>query len=624
MDIYQSSLSDYDKNKAGGSRTSISQTSSAKKANEASSNAQNTKPLQLKEGQVIKGQIIDQRFNEVKVQLEPGKQIITAKLSGNVAVSIGQEASFQVSQENSNQLVLKYLPTDATTAANSTVIKALTASGLPVNATSQAIVTELLNHTMPVDKQTLQLLMKASFQNREASPLTLVLMLKNNLPLTKENIAQFEAYQNGTGKLMQDINTITKNIVNVLEQATSGLTDSQTMLTSQNSVQSAMVLNDALINILNPGQFATSKNSTELTLNHVLNQEELNALGEAIKQSIEEGTDSADTLPSNTSANQTANQTQQVYEGSLSIKDTLALLNQLSKSPDATVAPIIDKLLAQITPFSDTQQVSDLFNQQQRNVFVELLNDLPVSPELKNQITSGSLSVQKLLQELQQVFTSPENHAAIKLLKSPEYAKLLEEAFLQKWTLTPDKIAKKLPINELFQALQEDVEKLSHLAKQDNVSAETMSLGEPLKSLNNNLHFMKDLNEAFTYLQLPIQLKNQMLHSELYVYTDKKALKENPTQLSVLLHLTMKHLGALNVHVQMNHNQIQAKFSAEEKESGQIIAKNIPLLEEALNRKGYQITIQLDSYAKPDFTNDLIEERSSDLKAHRFTFDIRT
>jgi len=122
-----------------------------------------------------------------------------------------------------------------------------------------------------------------------------------------------------------------------------------------------------------------------------------------------------------------------------------------------------------------------------------------------------------------------------------------------------------------------------------------------------------------------MQFKDQQMHSDLYVLTNKKALKENPNQLSVLLHLDMKHLGSLNVHVQMNQSYIQAKFSVEDKEATRIIEKNIPLLEDVLTQKGYHIHTEVEAtYVKPDFTNDFIEQPNVDKKALRYSFDIRT
>ena len=214
MDINQSSFSRSKLNKPGIAR-SVSENKAAsevyKTKDSLSTQPVDPKQQELKEGQLVKGQIIDHRYNEIKIQLEPSKQIVNAKLSGDVPLAIGQEAQFLVTEEGSDRLVMKYIP-ESTSPSDTTIQKALTASNLPMSERNRALVEELLKHTMPVDKQTLQSLVRLSHTNRDASPLTLVLMYKNNIPMTPANIRQFEAYQNGSSRLLNDIHRITTGL----------------------------------------------------------------------------------------------------------------------------------------------------------------------------------------------------------------------------------------------------------------------------------------------------------------------------------------------------------------------------------------------------------------------------
>src|SRR5262249_14996718 len=148
---------------------------------------QTTQRPDLKEGQMVSGEIVDRRYNEVSIQLEPGNQTVTARLADDVSLSIGQKAQFLITDNSSGQLTLKYIPTDANSASDVIIQKALTASNLPLTDLNKAIVNELLNHSMSIDKQTLQLMVKLSHVNPGTAPLTLVLMLKNQIPLTQSN-----------------------------------------------------------------------------------------------------------------------------------------------------------------------------------------------------------------------------------------------------------------------------------------------------------------------------------------------------------------------------------------------------------------------------------------------------
>lgn len=622
MDINQSSLNQYkDARDIKRSKSEVRPSASINKTSTTASSNSALKQFNLKDGQIIKGRIIDQRYNEVRIQLEPGNQVVSAKLSGDVALSIGQEASFQVNGNNPDQLTLRYLPPEGQSLTDATVMKALSASGLAPTNLNKTIISELLSHRMGVDKQTIQLIMKAALQNREASPLSLVLMLKSNIPLTKENIQQFVSHQNGTAKLMNDINIVTKNISELLFP-NDGI-EPTSVNANPNILTRALDINGNLINILYQNHNSNVEGmSTNSTVNQ-LTPEEQTLINNILKQfSGNAGipTVSTQSFPSNINA-----LFQQISDGSFTQESVGQLMKLLPDGTDSSIGPLINKLITTIQNSTDNASLSTVLKPQERAALLDSLSLSSLGQEIKDQIKSGTLPVKRFLQEVQQLLTTTDNKALLRLLHTPEYTKVLENAFMQKWTLTSDQLAQKAPVNELYQNLQDDVTQLHKLLEMDYTTPEKLQTGETLKNLSDNLQFMKQLNEAYTYLQLPMQLKDQQMHSELYVFTNKRALKDNPNRLSVLLHLDMNHLGSLNVHIQMNQNHIQANFSLEDKEGYEIIQKNIPLLEKVLQEKGYIFHSKVErDYAKPDFVKDFIEESSSDITTQRYTFDIRT
>lgn len=634
MDINQSSLSRYKASKPGISRSvsDVKTTQDTEKSKDASSSQQSLKQLGLKQGQLVKGQIIDRRYNDISIQLEPDHQLVTAKLALDVPLSIGQEASFQVTENASDHFVLKYIPDEVSQKADATIQKILTASNLAMTAANKAIVSELLNHRMPVDTQTLQTLIKASYLNREAAPLSLVLMYKNNIPLTKENIRQFTAYQNGTNAIINDINTITKNLSeliqnpkalfdNVLSQSRvmkdSSILQADSPLT-QDPLDQVINMNGKLINILNNEAVATPEELQGKALTHLLNTDELANLGKVVQQLV---TDGSLLLNKESSA-----LVAQISDGSLLLKDATSVLTNLSSQADPSVASVITQFTKQLASLQNSPvAIAEVLTPTDRVALLEYIQTMPISNDLKNQMEDGTVSAQKLLNFIQENLSTTTKEAAPKLLQSPEYIKLLEGALQKKWTLTPERIAKKALVSALYQNLQEDIEHLNQLTNENLKISEELQIREPIKNLQENIKFMTDLNQTYTYLQLPIQLKEQQLHSDLYVFTNKKALKESADCVSVLLHLDMNHLGALNIHVQMSKNQIQAKFFLENKEAEQLVSNNIPLLEDALQKKGYQLHAEVDvNYVRPNFCNDFIEQNSSANVPSCYTFDIRT
>ncbi len=654
MDINQSSLSRYQSAGAEISRSLSENRSQADTSRLKGASAVNIRQLDLKEGQIVKGQIIDQRYNEVSIRLEPGKQVVTARLNADVALEIGQNARFQVTDNASDQTVLKYIPAETAAPADATVQKALTSSGFAATGLNKSIVSELLNQRMPVDKQTLQTLLRYSYANREVSSLTLVLMYKNKIPLTKENILQFEAYQNGTNKLLSDIRNISGNIAELLRNAkdtkeentnrTALPLNSTALSPEQQQNSSAAIQGDAisddtmlpmlsnriaktdkviqingkLLEILYHTSGTVANAEPGSTLICVLSPDERLLLAKMITQQLSKGALILAGLPEDTA--------EQVISAALNNDQTSTLLEQIKTQTPDGLSDIVAKLKSQpAVPEGSKVPISNLLDQTQRTLLLEYLKDYPDTGEIKNQLEDGSASLEETLRYIQDNLKSSNDKTVSKLLRSPEYTKLLEGAFQEKWTLTPEKLAQKTPVTDLYQNLQRDIEQLEKLVDANKDTAETFRMKEPMKNLSENLSFMKDLNEMFTFLPLPLQLKNNQLQSDLYVFTNKKALREKKNRISVLLHLDMECLGPLNIYIQMEQNKISAKFSVEDTQAGQLLAKNLPSLEEALEKRGYHLKAELvDTYKEPNFSKDLIEQDSPDHAISRFTFDIRT
>ncbi len=613
MDINQSSLSRSKLNKPGIAR-SASENKAITEANtrkEVQGSQQSSiKQPDLANGQIIKGQIIDHRYHEVKIQLEPSKQIVNAKLSGDVPLSIGHEAQFIVTEDGSDRLVLKYLP-DVASPSEATIQKALTASGLPMNDRNRAIVEELLKHTLPVDKQTLQTLIRLSHTNREASPLTLVLMYKNNIPMTQENIRQFEAYQNGTSHLLNDIQLVTKELAKLFQTEvqplhSDALTDQPTKVNP--AYHQALTINNEILDILQSNRSFSDRLPGSVADN-------LSSLIAQVKQ-----------------GNMTLEETVKLMKAnypdleqllSTELSQIVPTLN--NKEQTASIPDILTNLIKQLTPpNNEIRPLPDLINSKDLASLTNLLRSMPSLSQLADQVVEGSITTGELFHKLQEILPQMEPSDVNLLLTSPQYRTLLEIAFHDKWTITPEKLADKAALRELYENLREDMEQLSALSKLVTSSNEEPRLQEPTKNLQDNLRFMQNLNEMFTYLQLPLQMRNQDVHSELYVFTRKKAL-QSKEDLSVLLHLDMTNLGSMNIHIRMNHNNVLAKFYMDNSESKNLISEFMPSLSEALGKKGYHLQSEVvASYEKIDFSKDFIEDNSVEGELKRYTFDIRT
>ncbi len=666
MDLYHTNLSDYQTNKSQSTRggNQPNRLPDGSISRNTTSSPQQGEPMELREGQTIKGQVIDHRYNEVTLRLEPGKQTLTARLSSDIPISIGQEAQFTVTGKTPGGYVLKYLPENPSLQYDTTIGKALSASGLPITDRNKAIVAELLAGRLPIDKQTLQTLLRVALTNPEASPQTLVLMYKHNIPLTPANIKQFEAYQKGTHQLVNDLRTISQNISGLLRHSPS------TALPSDHAVANALQTNQALLDLLLPSTAALGTAKTPLLLNSGFNQGQLDQLAQILEQqgkdnpslftgliagtAAEGASEIVPTITSTSLLDPAGNSIitsafaeiiDKVKSGTLSMNEAADLFTKIMEAGQGQGQPpaapggavqnpltaadlsLITKLMDQYETSQDfSLPLSKILSPQERLTLTDLLSGLPDAKELKNQLTQGTTTLKELFTLLQEQLPKSDKPVAAKLLQSPEYAKLFEAAFLEKWTLLPRKAADKSAVTNLLKGLREDLDQLQALVKEQSGSSDGEHLQKPVQNLRENLQFAKELNEVFTYLPLPIQFKNQNAHADLYVMTKKKALGDKRENLSVLLHLEMANLGSLNIYLKLNpSNQIQADFYVEEQETRLLIKDHLGDLTTALEEKGYLFQAGVkETYNKPDFSKDFIEQSAQENHMTRYTFDIRT
>jgi hypothetical protein len=639
MDINQSSLSRTKVNKPGISRTgreskAVSESGKTRERS-ASSPVSHTTQAELTEGQIVRGRVIDHRYNEVKLELEPAKQIVTAKLSGDVPIEIGSEAQFMVSEESADRLVLRFLPDGANT-SDATIQKALTASGLPMNEQNRALVQELLKHTLPVDKQTLQMLVRLSHANRDVSPLTLVLLYKNHIPMTQANIRQFEAYQNGTGELLNNIHGITKSISELLDAETSTLSQEASTGMEAFPLPDGSIATDAAHQSVLPTLNGAEQGPARTISQAIdMNQQLLDILLSNHSESSQ-SLDPVDSLTALLSQYQLGDMTgedmialikeqfPEIYEQITQSQVPLSEVNNSNYNP-AVLSDIIYKLLKETSEATKTlQPLPGLLQPQELASFADQLRSMPSLRLLADQVAEGSINTTELLNSLQKLLPYLEEADAKLLMTSPEYRVLLERAFHDKWTITPEKLAKKSAVLGLYENLMEDSERLAALSKLSNAAKEDSLLQEPVNNIREKLQFLKDLNELYTFLPLPLQLKEQDVHGDLYVYTNKKDLHQKKN-LSVLLHLDMEHLGSMNIHVRMDHNVVQAKFYLEDPAALSLISESMPALSEALMKKGYRLHSEVSqAYRKVDFSRDFIEDPVKEGELKRYSFDIRT
>jgi len=132
-------------------------------------------------------------------------------ITGTVNVSTTDEAVLQKSNGSSSSIDITVNMNIDKTLKNF-ITDALKAAGLPENERMMQLVKALLDRHQPVDKNTLLAYNRLLGQNPGVNPETLIAMQKNEIPVTKEFIEQFESCKNNENQLFRHIDEAADNI----------------------------------------------------------------------------------------------------------------------------------------------------------------------------------------------------------------------------------------------------------------------------------------------------------------------------------------------------------------------------------------------------------------------------
>jgi flagellar hook-length control protein FliK len=154
---------------------------------------------------------------------------------------------------------------------------------------------------------------------------------------------------------------------------------------------------------------------------------------------------------------------------------------------------------------------------------------------------------------------------------------------------------------------------------------ENTNFAQAAADVRGNVEFMNQINQAYTYVQIPLKMSGQSASGELYVYTNKKALAEGNRELTAFLHLDMEHLGPTDVSVRLLGKKVSTNFYLDNDAAYELLERNYPVLEERLRKKGYDCEISIVNEDKHvNFVEDFLKkDLPSAGQLHRYSFDMR-
>lgn len=270
--------------------------------------------------------------------------------------------------------------------------------------------------------------------------------------------------------------------------------------------------------------------------------------------------------------------------------------------------------------------LSNYLSSQERNELANHLQDMPISRSMLMKIASGEATTKEVLTVIYNTISLSDSEQIKNLFQTNVFEKLFTRELQSSWTLTPEQLQQE-NLSEFYTKMHSQVQQFRHLIQNTLGGTDSSQLSGFAQDIENNISFMKTLNETFSYFQLPLKLPSQDAHGDLYVYTRKERLRQNPDKASVLLHLDMEHLGKIDIKIDKNMQDIKADFSLNDQDSVHLLEINSNMLKDALNLQGYHCQIKVQEKEQPsptvdDFINTKVNTHAT-TEMKRFSFDIR-
>lgn len=540
----------------------------------------------LTKGNIFEGTVSSMKNGRVTLALSSGQQI-SARIEGKVQLSLGQSMFFQVKSNDGSQIAIRPFSVEGT-GANYTLLQALSAAGVPTESNYLSMVNRMMEEQMPIDRNSIQQMARMVNAHPEIDVQTLVQLNKLGITINEQNAAQFENYLDDKQAITNDFDQLIEELPQVLESES-----------------------------LSPQQMRNFGSEFLLALTDGLEDVPLQNNGFVLQEMLTES-GAQNTIEKNITDGNSLEKSAILENGEL--------LQTTEDGETVTQETAIEQSVQQSESYSATPHtLGALLDGKQLQNLNTMLGELLGTDATRYTKDSGVAEVLKDIQQVLKDSLPIEREQIGKLFSSKEFVHMVKDTMQQQWTLQPqnleadgtDKVAK------LYDRMNAQLEKIVEALK--SVGQENTGFAQTAADIQSNVEFMNQINQAYTYVQIPLQMSGQNASAELFVYTNKKALAEGDRELTAFLHLDLDHLGATDVSVKMKNKQVSTNFYLDDDASYQLISLNIDRLEKRLQEKGYQCKVSVINEAKHvNFVeNFLKKDQPSAGQLHRYSFDMR-
>ena len=616
---------------------------------------------ELEPGSTFEGTVNSVKNGKVVLALGNG-QTITARLDGKVSIQPGESMFFQVRSNDGTTIALRpYV--QAGNINNPILLNALTAAGVPATERNITMVDSMMKEQMSISRQSILDMGRVVGSNPNVNVNTAVLMTKIGLPVSAEMASQFENYMvdqhaivdemdlamNQLGRLLGDADLgeeqsfeLYGKVLDILNgdgetpaQTTDGLqqNDTGTMVNAGENIEMEAAVQQSKDGAVAEGvqKQVQQQNTKDLISMGAAGQEQSagvaenteNIVGEQTAgnaaQSMQTGIDAADVLK-NTQA-----------DTAVDFKNVQGQTDTLEQILDQNGLDHLKRLLQNIPTLTGN---TDLFEvQEEEDVFVDTMSGDDAGKkafelaQAEPEVTlKQSMTAEDFLNTLRDALKQNQEYGfagMTRLFGSKEFAAILKNRAEKQWLLEPEQLKEASKVSDLYERLDHQMKQMENVMKAAGVTQN--SFVQTAADIRSNIEFMNQINQVYTYVQLPLKLSGQNASGDLYVYTNKKNLNDPEAELTAFLHLDLENLGSTDVSIRMKDKNVKTNFYIADDASYDLIEKHLPVLEKRLAQKGYRCSITMSKEEKKvEFVEDFLQRDMPQAGTlHRYSFDVR-
>lgn len=584
----------------------------------------------LTEGEVFSGTVSEGENQKVLVTLSNG-DTFTARPDAGVELLKGQPAYFLVTSNDKGKMSLKLLTQNEN--ASPTILKALGSAGFDVTDRAIEMVKSMMDKNLPLDPDTVGSMVKNAVFFEGESTDTLATLKKLGVSVNDMNIEQLKAYDNGEGKLETPLYNIAKDLPEVIaksDDARTALQVAMTLTEGANELKQDIISSTASIIkaeefVETPADGVTApklnidklitvidREMTEIIKGELSGENRVNEPGPGFSGKVSETVDGDKQQVVQSPQMETVNEEINHDEGITArfSGDAKSILNQdliIRDNRDVIVNEGAADIENASVNSGNIQQgltgsIDFLIKEANDKVYTKLLNDL-VNILKDNDVPEAMVK---------------------ELFKSAPVKELLAKTMQEQWFMNPDKMEDKEEVDKFYNKMNRQLTRIQEaLTGNKSVPAE---LTRNIADIKNNLSFINEANHLYQYVQIPIKMASEHATGDLYVYTNKKNLRDPKQEITAHLHLEMEHLGTTDVDIVLRQKKLSTHFMLADEKSLDLVLEHIDMLTQRLNDKGFEVNIdasKMQDENDGDFLSKIMGMPLPKINYSKQSFDVK-